>query len=477
MVSPMPAFLVPPLPGGASMTVRRWLKQTGEAIAPGDVLLEAETQDALVRIESPASCVITDLCALPGSTVNAGALLAHCEDEPTTRKVPAPMSVVPILMPQAGNSMEEGVVLKWRVAVGDEIEAGQVICEIETDKATIDYEAESAGRLARIVAAEGSTAAVKTPIAYLAPSDDALEAYLAKKAGTSRTAEPREKVNAVVPAAPVDKAERAEGRASPLARRLSAERGIPLPALGTGPSGRVIKRDIENAAEGDASRKPMSKMRRAIGAGLTVSKQTVPHFYATVRIDAGPLLAYAKTKKAEAGSTLNDVIVLSVGRTIGKMPALRTRFLDGNLVVSPHADVGIAVALEDGLVVPVMLGVETRDLAGVAAESKRLVASARIGRIENMGRGVFTISNLGMFGLDDFVAIINPPECGILAVGAAREGVIVKGGAMRAGHVMALTLSADHRIIDGAEGARFLAALREVLENPSSLDGPGSHGS
>jgi pyruvate dehydrogenase E2 component (dihydrolipoamide acetyltransferase) len=208
-------------------------------------------------------------------------------------------------------------------------------------------------------------------------------------------------------------------------------------------------------------------MRRAIGLNLQQSKQTVPHFYVRTTIDADPLLAFYRAQKASANCTLNDAIILAVGRTIREFPAVRSQIVGNELVEYPHANIGIAVGVEEGLVVPVVTDVDTLNLAKLASETKRVVEAARKGRLENIGKGHFTISNLGMFGVEEFSAIINPPESGILAVSAAREAVIVENGMMRAGRNMTLTLSADHRLIDGVMAAKFMQRLREILEHPA----------
>jgi pyruvate dehydrogenase E2 component (dihydrolipoamide acetyltransferase) len=208
-------------------------------------------------------------------------------------------------------------------------------------------------------------------------------------------------------------------------------------------------------------------MRRAIGLNLQQSKQTVPHFYVRTTIDADPLLEFYRAQKLQANCTLNDVIVLAVSRTIRDFPAVRSQIVAAEIVEYPYANIGIAVGVDEGLVVPVVVGVDTLSLAQLAAETKRIVEQARKGRLENIGKGHFTISNLGMFGVEEFSAIINPPESGILAVAAAREAVVVKNGAMRVGHQMTMTLSADHRIVDGVMAAKFMQRLQAILEHPA----------
>ena len=267
-------------------------------------------------------------------------------------------------------------------------------------------------------------------------------------------------------------------KASPAARRLATERGVALAAVGagSGPDGRILSTDVARAnvaaapvvGVGSAGerRVPMSKMRRAIGLNLQRSKQTIPHFYVRVTINAGPLVDFYREQKPQTGCTINDVIVLAVGRAMSEFPGVRSQIVGDEIVEFPHANIGIAVGVPDGLIVPVVLGVDALSLSQLAVEARRVVENGRNGKLENIGKGNFTISNLGMFGVEEFSAIINPPESGILAVSAAREAVIVENGTMRPGRLMTLTLSADHRLVDGVLGAKFMARLKEILEHP-----------
>jgi pyruvate dehydrogenase E2 component (dihydrolipoamide acetyltransferase) len=501
----MPIITFPAdLPQITAATVIRWLKQPGEPILAGDSLVELEAENATVVLEAKEAGKLGELLAKPGQTVAAGAALARIDansvSQPSQTKAPtlsaekpvtAPSSpaggkVTPILMPQAGNTMEEGTVVSWRVKPGDQISVGQILCEIETDKATMDFESPDAGRLARIIAKEGEPVAVKELIALLADNDADANAFLAGQ-GNSAPAESASPVS-IAPTSVSSNGTRtasppavtADGRvkASPAARKLAAERGVNLAALrsGSGPGGRILSTDLAGVAaipaaaatgHGAEIRKPLSKMRRAIGLNLQQSKQTVPHFYVRTSIDADPLLGYYREQKTATNCTLNDLIVLAVARTIREFPAVRSQIVGNEIVEYPHANIGIAVGIDDGLVVPVVTDVDTLPLAGVAAETKRVVEQARKGRLENIGKGHFTISNLGMFGVEEFSAIINPPESGILAVSAARETVIVENGAMRAGRTMTMTLSADHRIVDGVMAAKFMQRLQQILEAPA----------
>jgi pyruvate dehydrogenase E2 component (dihydrolipoamide acetyltransferase) len=504
----------------SAATVTRWLKQPGEALRKGEVVVELEIERALIQLEAVADGTLDRVVVPVGGTAAVGAELARLAQGSSpvgstasfsaSSPVAAPGSptagasscpggpVVPILMPQAGNSMEEGTIVAWKVKEGDRIAVGQVIFDLETDKATMEYESPSAGRLARIVLPDGGTAAVQKPVAYLADSTADVDAFLAAAghAAPAQAASPAAdtSVAAAAPATPSLAAPIPGGRvkASPAARHLAAEKHLDLAGLagaGSGPGGRILSTDLARApgipgtpaASGTPStpattrdpagavRRPMSKMRRAIAAALQASKQTAPHFYVRVTLDVGPLLAFHRANKPATGCTVTDLIILACGRLIGANPAIRTRIDGSDLVEMPHADIGIAVGVDDGLVVPVVLGVENLTLKQLAGETRRVVEAARRGRLENLGRGVFTVSNLGMFGVEEFSAIINPPESAILAVGAAREAMLVQDGVARPGRVLTVTLSADHRVLDGVAAAQFAAKLRETLEHPETL--------
>jgi pyruvate dehydrogenase E2 component (dihydrolipoamide acetyltransferase) len=400
-------------------------------------------------------------------------------------------------MPQAGNTMEEGTVLEWKVAEGDQVGEGQILCEIETDKATMDFESPVSGRLAKIVVHAGQIAAVKTPIAYFSDRDEDVAAFLAQSGGgaassaASTTSAPSApapsggtRIAASAPSSaprPASRSVSGRVKASPAARKAAEKRGLDLSDIGggTGPGGRILSTDVvayrgrpapvAAAGGGEPVRAAMTKMRRAIATNLQRSKQTVPHFYVKQTIDAGAMFGFYREQKPKTGCTLNDVVNLACARAIAEFPAIRTRLEGDELVTYPSVNLGIAVGVDDGLVVPVVLGVDGMDLATLAAESKRLVDGARRGRLENIGQGVFTTTNLGAIGTDEFSAIINPPESGILAIGAIREAVMVSNGAMRAGREMTLVLSADHRVVDGVMAARFMARLKEILEAPAEF--------
>lgn len=508
-------------------TIVRWHKAPGESFGPAEVLAELVAPRATILLRAGQAGRLVRWLVETGRTVPAGGALAEfvpaggtgensasaesiasssaTSDREKTMSTPKG-TVIPILMPQAGNTMEEGTVVKWHVSEGDTIRAGQVIFEIETDKATMEVEASDAGRLARIVVREGQSIAVRRPVAYLAEDDADVEAYLARQAAESPAStepaptakpaaapptDPRQSV-AAPPAAPaaVSSAGQAAGRvkASPAARRLAMQRGVNLAALspGSGPGGRILSTDIPAATAtgpatvrpapassgpiGERTRVKMSPMRRAIARNLLASKQNIPHFYMETTVEATAMMNYYRAAKSRYPCSVNDVVVLACGRTLAEFPRFRSRLEGEELVTFPTANIGIAVGMDDGLVVPVVVAADRMNLQQVGAETRRLAEAARGGKIEGLGQGVFTISNLGMFGIARFSAIINPPEAAILAVGAVREDVIVQDGAIRPTRVMTLTLSCDHRVIDGLEAAKFLSRLKELLENPLSMD-------
>jgi pyruvate dehydrogenase E2 component (dihydrolipoamide acetyltransferase) len=502
MVKSVPFVLLPKFDSGSSSaTLTRWLANIGDSVDAGQALAEFETETGRIVVEAVCPGRVAEHLLQPGQTVKIGAQLVRVDDAQPSPQQPTPSAVkepamsnpaanapggkvVPILMPQAGNTMEEGTVVAWHVKEGDQVSVGQVICEIETDKATMDFESPDAGRLARIVAQLDEPVAVKHFIALLADNDADADAYLGgQSSGSAATivASPAHAQSSTPSStsarstAPSVVMNGGRVKASPAARKLATERNLDLSsvAAGSGPGGRILTSDLTNVTHTTATattdkeiRRPLSKMRRAIGLNLQQSKQTVPHFYVRTTIIADALLTFYRAHKQQTHCSLNDIIILAVGRAIREFPAVRSQIIDNEIVEYPHANIGIAVGIDDGLVVPVVLDVDILPLDRLAAETKRVVEQARKGRLENIGKGHFTISNLGMFGVEEFSAIINPPESGILAVSAARETVIVEHGAIRVGHQLTMTLSADHRIVDGVMAAKFMQRLREILEHP-----------
>jgi len=500
-------------------TIVRWRKAQGDTVAVGDVLLEIETDKATIEVESAHSGVLRKILHAEGATVpvlTVIGLIGEADEDislalgkvdsagrstgppepsesptaPAEKPAAGPArpggTVIPILMPKAGQSMEEGTIVSWHVKPGQSVSRGDVIFEVETDKAVVEVEAVDAGTLATITVHEGQTAEVLKPVAYLADSQADVEAYLAGEgAGADEAPQSPDEAPAKATAGPSDPAERravapAEGgrvKASPAARRLARDRGVDLASIatGSGPGGRIISSDVpaagapEGAVTGRHVRRPMSSMRRAIARNLQASKQSIPHFYARLTVDAEKLFAFYRAQKAKFPCTLNDVVTLACARVIREMPAFRSRLDKDEIVEFAAVNIGIAVGVPDGLVVPVVLGADGMTLQQLASETARIVAAARSGKVEGSGRGVFTITNMGMFGVEEFSAIINPPEAAILAVGALREAPVVRNGSLEPARVMSVTLSADHRLIDGMMAAQFLAKLRELLEGPDGL--------
>lgn len=420
---------------------------------------------------------------------------------------------IEILMPALSPTMEEGTLAKWLVKEGDTVKSGQIIAEIETDKATMEFEAVDEGKIGRILVAEG-TAGVKvnTPIAVLVEDGEAADAAPAPVKAAVAVAAP---VAAAAVAAPVvAKAAGARVFASPLARRIAAEKGLDLGQVqGSGPHGRIVKADVEGAkpvavaavaavAAPVAAQAPVAAvasgpstdvvlktyadrpftevkldgMRKTIAARLTEAKQTVPHFYLRRDIELDALMAFrgqlnAKLEARGVKLSVNDFIIKACALALQQVPAANAVWAGDRVLQFKKSDVAVAVAIEGGLFTPVLRDAEAKSLSALSSEMKDLAKRARDRKLaphEYQG-GSFAISNLGMFGIDNFDAIINPPHAAILAVGAGVAKPIVKDGAVVVGTVMSVTLSVDHRVIDGALGAQLLTAIKENLENPLAM--------
>ena len=435
----------------------------------------------------------------------------------------------PVLMPALSPTMTEGTLAKWLKREGDEVAAGDVIAEIETDKATMEVEATDEGRLAKILVPEGTEGvAINTPIALLLGEDED-ESALAEAAPAPEPkaeAKPPKPSEAKPPKAPEatptpsaaekrPSAEAKEGRvfASPLARRMAAQAGLDLAALaGSGPHGRVVKRDVEKAlaaatapAAGRAApvaaapppaapagtpapptelmpayrEVPLSAMRKIIAQRLSDSKREAPHHYLTIDCRIDRLLAIraelnGRSPKEGEGAyklSLNDFIVRAAALALRQVPAANAAWAETAIRLYERADVAVAVAVPDGLVTPVVRGADAKGLAEISREMKDFAARARAGKLmpEDYQGGTFTVSNLGMYGIRQFAAVINPPQGCILAVGAGEQRPVVEGGALAVATVMTCTLSCDHRVVDGAIGAAFLAAFKRLIEDPLSM--------
>jgi pyruvate dehydrogenase E2 component (dihydrolipoamide acetyltransferase) len=413
-----------------------------------------------------------------------------------------------ITMPKMGFDMTEGTIVRWIKKVGDHVNKGEAVAEIETDKVTIEIESFVSGTITEIVTPEGSRAPVGGVIARTGTAGAATATPVA--AATSTPVAPTSTpVASPAPVAPVVSALSAGAtggavKASPIAKRMAREHGLDLATIpGSGPQGRVVRDDVNAALAGRPAAAssapsapvaapaapalpaaaagstvvPLSSMRRTITRRLTQSWQNAPHFYITMDVDMGAALALRKQINAplakEHQISINDMIVKACGVALAAYPNLNASFVEEGIQLNPAVNVSIAVALDTGLVAPVVTNADSRSLSGISREAKRLIALARDGKLgaENLQGGTFTVSNLGMYGVTEFDAIITPPQCAILAVGAVRRVPVFKGDSdeVIAANLCAITISADHRITDGAEAAKFVGEIKRLLENPLAM--------
>ena len=410
---------------------------------------------------------------------------------------------ITIKMPALSPTMTEGTLANWLIAEGDEVRSGDVIAEIETDKATMEVESVDDGVMAKIVIEAGSqNVAVGAVIALLAEEGEDVSSVTvpdeAPTAAASETAPaPAPAADApsapTMPAVPAATTQAPATRlfASPLARRIAAQNELPLEGVrGTGPNGRIIKADVEAALQQAPSAAaaavsapavneerfvPHTAMRRTIAERLSHSKQTAPHFYLTVDCEIDNLLAARKTMNDMAPEgvkiSVNDMIVRAAAQALMQVPDVNGAYEDEGCRYFADADICIAVALDGGLVTPVIPAAQSKGLAEISQISKELASQARDGTLppSAYAGGTFTISNLGMFGIREFAAVINPPQGAILAVGAGEQRPVVKNGELAVATVMSVTLSADHRIVDGALGAKWMQVFKGLIENPMAM--------
>jgi pyruvate dehydrogenase E2 component (dihydrolipoamide acetyltransferase) len=421
-----------------------------------------------------------------------------------------------ILMPALSPTMTEGTLARWLKKEGDTVKAGDIIAEIETDKATMEVEAVDEGILGKIVV-PGGTAAVKVNdvIAVLVePGETADAAPAAKSAPAAAAPAPVAAAPAAAPAAttPVAPASGDRAIASPLAKRMAQQSGLDLATIaGSGPNGRIVKADVEAAlAKGPAPKAapaaqpaaaapapapkpaapaapitaphqavPHSTMRKVIARRLSESKQTVPHFYVSMDIELDALLKLRGQLNATAPKdgpgafklSVNDMVIKAAAVTLRRIPKVNASWTDEAAILYEDVDISVAVSIPDGLITPIIRKADQKGLAAISAEMKDLAARAKAGKLkpEEFQGGGFSISNMGMYGVTDFAAIINPPQAGILAVSAGQQRPVVKDGALAIATVMTCTLSVDHRIVDGALAAEWIAEFKRIVEQPLSL--------
>lgn len=426
----------------------------------------------------------------------------------------------PVRMPALSPTMTEGTLARWLKKEGEGIEPGDIIAEIETDKATMEVEAVDEGKLGRIIVADGTEGVpVNSVIALILEEGEdpaSLETVAASKAlaGDSEVPvppanvapqRPPETLAGVVPpketpiaaappampasTVPEARPTKTEGRiaASPLARRMAAQTGLDLATIrGSGPHGRIVKADIDQAlrlglrpaeVHEDAApeRVELTNVRRVIAERLLESKQTIPHFYLEIEANSSALLDLRRRINAELEReqrvTVNDLVVKATAMALRSVPEVNSAWGGDHIIRNRSVHVAVAVAVEDGLFTPVIRNTDRKGILEIASEIRALVQKTRAGKLlpEDYQGGTFSVSNLGMYGIGAFVAVINPPQAGILAVGAATERPIVRDGAIVAAPVMTFTLSGDHRVIDGAVGARWLSKLRTYIEDPALM--------
>jgi len=414
-----------------------------------------------------------------------------------------------VYMPKLSDTMTEGVVAEWNKKVGDSVSAGEVLAEIETDKATMEFESFYDGVLLHIGVDKGKAAPVNAVLAVIGDKGEDIKKILAEakknvpveeiveeKKEEKTQSNQEEKIEVKPAAAVASKAPAkpvmtdANGRvfASPLAKKLANEKGIDLSYVtGTGENGRIVRRDVEHyqpypgavkrsrgfVGEESYTDEPISQMRKTIAKRLSESKFTAPHFYLTLEIDMTNAMGIRSQIAAleEAKVSYNDMVIKACGLALREHPGVNSAWLGDVIRRSDHIHIGVAVAVDEGLLVPVVRFADGKELSEIGAEVREYAQLAKAKKLqpEDWEGNTFTISNLGMFGIDEFTAIVNPPDSCIMAVGGIKEVPVVKNGEIVPGNVMKVTLSCDHRVVDGATGAAFLQTFKNYMENPVSL--------
>jgi pyruvate dehydrogenase E2 component (dihydrolipoamide acetyltransferase) len=401
-------------------------------------------------------------------------------------------------LPKLSPTMEEGTLVAWAKKEGEQVEVDDLLAEVETDKATMEFRSFDRGVLLKILVPAGETLEPDAPVAIIGKAGEDIGDLLAqvkRKKGEAKGAAAEMQQAPPEPAAEPGTSNEAASPSgarvlsSPLVRRLARERSIDLSDVqGSGPRGRIIKRDIDSyagvtgvapAALGERLAPRVEKatsMRRTIARRLTESKQTVPHYYLTIDVDIGPLADAREAINAELEAegkkvSLNDLIIKAAAVALRRVPEVNASWMGKEIHYHQVVDISVAVAIDDGLMTPVLRDADRKGVAQIAGEVKELAARAREKRLqpEEMSNGTFSISNLGMFGIEEFAAVINPPEGAILAVGTVRHEPVLADGAIVPGRRMRFTMSCDHRVVDGATGARFLAVFKRIVESPLSM--------
>jgi pyruvate dehydrogenase E2 component (dihydrolipoamide acetyltransferase) len=521
-------------------TVASWLKKVGDKISEGDILAEIETDKATMEFESfhegtllyigvkeGATTKVDELLAiignegedisglLKGGTSNSKVepkekeVIAKPEATSETNSVELPKGVTVVTMPRLSDTMEEGTVATWLKKVGDEVNEGDILAEIETDKATMEFESFQSGNLLYIGLQEGETAKVDSLLAIIGPKGtdvsnvaknfktdsastktDSASKVQETKAEAPKAESPKTETDSTVATGSVQASPNGRVFVSPLAKKMADEKGINLSQVrGTGDNGRIVKRDIENftpstvsavsvgkfvpTGQEDFDEKPNSQMRKVIAKRLAESKFTAPHYYLNVEFDMTNAMAFREQYNSipDTKISFNDMVVKACALALKQHPQVNSQWFADKMRLNNHVHIGVAVAVEDGLVVPVVRFANEQSLPQIGAAVKDYAGRARTKKLtpQEMEGSTFTVSNLGMFGIESFTSIINQPNSAILSVGTIVEKPVVKNGQIVVGHTMKLSLACDHRTVDGATGAQFLQTLKGYIENPVTM--------
>lgn len=511
--------------------VATWLKKVGDTIKTGDILAEIETDKATMEFESfydgvllhigiqeGQSAPVDSLLAIIGtagediSALLSGGTATETKEEKvveetktvTSSAVEMPAGVKVVTMPRLSDTMTTGTVATWLKKVGDTVKEGDILAEIETDKATMEFESFNSGTLLYIGVQEGDSAPVDTILAILGPAGTDVSGIAANyKVGAVAEAPKTEEVKEVAQEVVVVE-QTTSGRvfASPLAKKIAQDKGINLSQVkGSGENGRIVKSDVENfspsavatpsqavaeATNAVAAVKPFvpagevfqeeiknSQMRKTIARRLSESKFTAPHYYLTIELDMDNAIASRNMINGlpDTKVSFNDMVIKASAMALKKHPQVNSQWREDAMVINHHVNIGVAVAVEDGLMVPVLKFTDQMSLTQIGANVKDLAGKAKSKKIQpaEMEGSTFTISNLGMFGIQSFTSIINQPNSAILSVGAIIEKPVVKNGQIVVGNTMTVTLACDHRTVDGATGAQFLQTFKAFMENPVTM--------
>lgn len=529
--------------------IAAWLKKVGDSVKPGDILAEVETDKATMELESYEEGVLLHIGVKEKDSVPVNGIIAvigekgedfehllkdnggsdekkeeapkaeekkteekKSEDKPkkSSEKIDTSnIDATVITMPKMSDTMQEGTIAAWLKKVGDSVKSGEIIAEVETDKATMELESYEDGTLLYIGVEEGDSVPVDGVIAVIGAKDADYETLLKAQEQSDEPEEEKQEEKEEKQAPESKKTEESKStssssvastspvtsdgdrvKASPLAKKIAEEKGIDIRQVaGSGDGGRIIKRDVENfvptaapAASASASavmpsvgqesfsEEKVSQMRKVIAKRLAESKYSAPHFYLTMEINMDKAIEARKSMNevSPVKISFNDMVIKASAAALRQHPKVNSSWLGDKIRYNDHIHIGMAVAVEEGLLVPVIRFADSKSLSQISNEAKTLGGKAKNKELQpkDWEGNTFTISNLGMFGIDEFTAIINPPDACILAVGGIKETVIVKDGQMKIGNIMKVTLSCDHRVVDGAVGSAFLLTLKGLLEDP-----------